>query len=333
MKYVRLLLVLLALGCGGSSLLVQALANTPDEPAATPSEQFPILSRFDLPRTYGYFIGDEIPVTLVLETSGNVVLDLINLPQPGEKFGPFEIRTLQLSSTTLPAGTKIYRAAYTLQYFGPTPMTTLFGPLEILYAFPPDRKLQESTYTYQRLLTQPAVIHMARLGPRQALPPVHIKGHVDDARLGLIRVFFILGTVLVLGAVGSLGWEGFTTWQRHRASASPRSAIEQTLQTLRHEASVLFRAPAAPTSLVAARLDHILREYVQTAYDVSASTLTTPELAAQLSSTPHTPDILRLLEQCEALRYQPASAPSAVGQELWQDTITLFEKLQEGLRS
>jgi hypothetical protein len=285
--------------------------------------------RFELPHAYGYFIGDEIPVTLVIETTGDVVLDLINLPRAGSKFGPFEIRALQLTSSTLPQGAKVYRAAYTLQYFGPTPFTTVFGPLEILYALPPAPHASAPTYTYQRLLTQPAVIHMARLGPRQALHPAQIKGDVDDTRTGSVWMWSILGTFLVLTAAGGWGWEQFTIWQQRRGKVvHPHTVTNQAIQTLRNEAAVLFRAPEGVASLVGARLDHILREYVQTIYQVPAFTLTTSELATQLNGAAQAQDIVRLLQQCETLKYQSPSVPPAVERELWWNTITLFEKLQ-----
>jgi hypothetical protein len=308
MKSVRLLFLLLALGCGGVYVAGHAFTSTPAAPVAIATEQFPILSRFEHPHSYGHFIGDEIPVTLVIETTGNVTLDLINLPQPGDKFGPFEIRQLQLTSATLSPGSKVYRAAYTL---------------------PPAPNLPQPTYTYKRLLTQPALIHLSRLGPLRPPRPLAIKGSVDDSRTGLMWVFFTGGTLLVLGAVGGLGWEQLTAWQRQRTRAAPPSMVsELTLQTLRHEATVLFRTSEGYASTIGARLDHILREYVQTVYRVPAFTLTTSELAGQLHGTPQAHDILSLLERCEALKHQAHRAPLAVERELWWDTIVLFEKLQ-----
>jgi hypothetical protein len=329
MKSARLLCLLLVLACGGVYVAGYAFTSSPTAPATSATEQFPILSRFEQPHSYGYFIGDEIPLTLVIETTGNVTLDLINLPHPGDKFGLFEIRQLQLTSATLSPGSKVYRAAYTLQYFGPTPMTALFGPLEILYALPPAANLPQPTYTYKRLLTQPALIHLSRLGPLRPPQPLAIKGSVDDSRNGLMWVFFTGGALLVLGAVGGLGWEQLTAWQRQRSRAAhPSTATELTLQTLRYEAAVLFRTPEGYASTIGARLDHLLREYVQTVYRVPAFTLTTSELARQLHDTPQACNILSVLEQCEALKYQPHPTPLAVERELWWDTIALFEKLQ-----
>jgi hypothetical protein len=329
MKGGRLLLILLALACGGSYIALRAFSITPTTPAVTPVERFPIVSKFELPRAYGHFIGDEIPVTLVIETTGDVVVDLINLPQVGETFGPFEVRALQLTTATLSQSDNVYRAAYTLQYFGPTPFTTVFGPLEILYAFPSSPDVSASTYTYKRLQTQPAVIHMARLGPQSSPYPVQIKGDVDDARTGTVWLFSILGAVLVLAAIGGWGWEQRIVWQRHWGRAAHRHTVtKQALQTLEDEAAILFRAPEGVTSLAGARLEHILREYMQTVYHVPAFTLTTSELTPQLNGTPEAQDLVCLLEQCEALKYQSPPISPAVERELWWHAVMLFEKLQ-----
>ena len=108
----------------------------------------------------------------------------------------------------------------------------------------------------------------------------------------------------------------------------PYTVTRNVLQTLRNEATVLFRAPEGVASLVGARLEHVLREYVQTIYQVPAFTLTTSELATQLNGAAQAQDIVGLLQQCEALKYQSPSVPPAVERELWWNTITLFEKLQ-----
>jgi hypothetical protein len=300
-------------------------------PAATALESFPILSRFELPRDYGYFIGDEIPLTLVIETGKDVVLDLVNLPQPGNKHGLFEIRALHLTSTTRPDATKVYRAAYTLQYFGPTPMTLPFGPLEILYALPPPTPGLTPHYTYQHLLTQPAILHLARIGPLRTAQMATFKGPWDDPRQGLAWALFSLGIALILPAIGRWGWAWYRTWQRrHGLAARSSTAAEQTLQRLQQEATDLFRPLQKPTPPMGIRLGHIIRTYLQTAHRVPAFTLTTSELAAHLNGAPYTGELLEVLEQCEALKCQPvAVTPPAAERELWWHTVTLFETLQK----
>jgi hypothetical protein len=330
MKHARTLLMLAVVVCLGGSLTVYALIAAQPAPASTPPEQFPILSQFELPRNYGYFIGDAIPVTLVIETAADVVLDLVNLPQKGDRHGLFEIRDLHLTSSPGENATQIYRVAYTLQYFGPTPYSTPFGPLEILYALPHEPKTAQPTYTYQRLLTQPAVIHIARLGPLRATQAIDLKGPIDDQRPEIIWISLFFGTLLLGIAVGGWGWEGYRAWQRYCALAlrTPTPA-ERALQTLHHDATTIFRPPTEDTLSIGAMLDHTIRTYLHDAYHIPAFTLTPAELASHLDCVPCAQEILNLIERCAALKYQPPTASLAAEQRLWWDTTALFEHLQQ----
>jgi hypothetical protein len=332
MMHARTLLILAVVVCFGGALSVYALITT--QPASTvtpaPPAQFPILSQFELSRDYGYFIGDEIPLTLVIETAADVVLDLVNLPQKGDTHGLFEIRDLHITSSPGENTTQIYRAAYILQYFGPTPYSAPFGPLEILYALPRAPGASQATYTYKRLLTQPAVIHIARLAPLRVTQAVQLKGPVDDQRAGIIWASFFFGTMLVLTAVGGWGWEGYRAWQRRRAlAARTPTPAERALQTLQHDATTLFCPPQEPPPPIGVTLDHIIRTYLHAAHQVPAFTLTPAELALHLEGVPHAQNLLRLIERCAALKYQPPAASLTAEQTLWRDTIALFEHLQE----
>jgi hypothetical protein len=330
MKPARTLLALAVVVCLGGYLTVHALITAQSAPPTTPPQQFPILPQFELPRGYGYFIGDEIPLTLVIETTADVVLDLVNLPQKGDTHGLFEIRDLHITSSAGENATQIYRAAYILQYFGPTPYSAPFGPLEILYALPHAPDASQPTYTYKRLLTQPAVIHIARLAPLRATQAVELKGPVDDQRAGIIWMSFFFGTMLVFIAVGGWGWEGYRAWQWRRALAARLSTpAERALQTLQRDATTIFHPPKEPTLPIGVTLDHTIRTYLHAAHQVSAFTLTPAELASHLESIPCAQEILNLIERCAALKYQPPTASLTAEQTLWWDTIALFEHLQK----
>ena len=122
--------------------------------AETPaSTRFPIVTRIDLPRDYGFFIGDEIPLTVIIEASPDVVLDLVNLPRAGEQHGKLEIREFKLTSTVGADRTTTYQAAYRMQYFGIAPFAISFEPLEILYAARQDRDEVANSYHYKSLFT------------------------------------------------------------------------------------------------------------------------------------------------------------------------------------
>jgi hypothetical protein len=329
----RMAFVILAVivSLSGYVMVHTLMPARPASATTAPSEQFPILPRFELPHNYGFFIGDPIPLTLVVETTNDVVLDLANLPRPGELLGFFEVRDLHITSATLPQTSTVYRAAYTLQYFGPTPLTAPFGPLEILYALRGEHDTS-SSYTYKRLLTQPAVIHMARISPHH--PTMHapqIKGPMPDQRTGFIWLSVALGAAMVLVAVGGWGKGWYQTWRQHRMFASqPPTAAARALHMLSQEAPLLLRSPGEPSLTAGGRLDTIVREYLQTEHGVPAFTLTPAELAAHLHDHPEAQAIVHLVEQCDALKYQPPTTSPEAEQRLWSEAMTLFEKLQKG---
>lgn len=288
------------------------------------------MSRFELPRDYGFFIGDAIPLTLVIEADREVILDLVNLPRAGNTHGLFEIRQMALHTTTLSNRTKVYRVAYTLQYFGPTPFTAPFGPLELLYALPDKAASLSAPYTYRSLFTQPAMVHLARLGPQYSTPAVTIKGPWDDARNDLVRGLAGLGAACMLAALWGWGrqWHRSGGWRRG-ASAQTLTTAEQAIQQLRQEATTVLQPPAAIPS-PGARLDHIVRTYIQATHHIPALTLTLAELATQLRNRPQGQALLEVLERCEALKYQPSSAARpAAERELWHSTVALFEAIQQ----
>jgi hypothetical protein len=296
--------------------------------AAVEAERFPILTRFEVPRNYGYFIGDEIPLTLVVETSQGVVLDLVNLPKKGEKHGLFEIRDVRLSTVPQAAGGMIYRAAYVLQYFGATPLTVLFEPLEILYARSVERSTTQ-TYSYQSLLTQSVPLNLARIGPYSPTNALDIKGPVTDSR-GLLRWGSLsMGVLFLLCATGAGGRQ----WYLARAyqqvcRGTVLSPAASTLEILRQE-GIAFRPITEAVCPDVERLQGLIRHYLYTTYAVSANTLTTTELGAFLHDKPCGKEMLDILERCDTVKYEPPPAARTDERQLWWETITVFEKLQK----
>jgi hypothetical protein len=314
------------LAAGASALVISwAILSHPALPAS-PSNRFPILSRFELPRDYGYFIGDEIPLTLVIETTSDVILNLVNLPQPGDKHGLFEIRDLTITSASPRRGHTVYRAAYILQYFGATPLRAQFERLEVLYALPNDRVGPDNTYAYKSLFTQPVTINLARISPLQTTPAINIKGPLSDRRSGLIWTGFTAGGLLLLTAVCGWLWE----WRRHclhqRAQQStPPSAVDTALQALRQHG---FARPLdEPVVPVALRLSQIIRKYLQDAFALPAFALTTTELASCLDHQPLVQELLYILTRCDTLKYQQSGGSPAEERQLWWEALALFEKL------
>ena len=336
MKKVFILLGLTAIVGLCGYLTVPTFVHPRSAPSAALSKQFPIFSRFELPRDYGYFIGDEIPLTLVIETAGDIVLDLVNLPNKGNQHGLFEIRDRQMTSSINANATKLYRVAYTLQYFGPAPWSEPFGPLEILYALPPDPNVSGQAPIYKRLLTQPAVIHIARIGPVQPTWIPQIKGLQDDQRSVAIWLSFTLGMAMMSTAIAAWGWQWYTRWQHRRTVsahllplAAAQVAAAQALHKLRHEGAFVFHAPEESPPSVGARLDYIVREYLYTRYGVPAFNLTPAELTVHLNGAPGAPAILSVLERCASLKYQAPATIPVRERQLWKEATTLFETPQE----
>lgn len=309
-----------------SYLAVEALAEETPEPAAPAPEPFPIVTRFDIPRDYGYFIGDEIPLTLYIETAKHAVLDLVNLPRKGEQHGLFEIRDFALTSTYDAAGGIVYRAAYRLQYFGAAPLTIQFVPLEILYALAKDNSAHVSSY--RSLFTQPVTINISRIGPYQPTQALDPKGPLTDARADLVWLPCLLGTTFLFLAMG--GWR--QTWRQYRRQQrSPEgvqtSNIDKALHALRLPTGHLGFLHVETLS-ASARLGHIIRDYLQAAWNVPAFTLTPAELAARLQGETRAQPLLDLLQQCDTYTYQPTT-DQAAERLLWEATLTLFEHLDK----
>jgi hypothetical protein len=296
---------------------------------STETERFPIVTRYEVARNYGYFIGDEIALNLVIETARGVVLDLVNFPKKGEKHGLFEIRDVHLSRIRQPEGGTMYRAAYVLQYFGATPITAFFEPLEILYALSEERAATSQTYRYKSLLTQRMPLSLARIGPYGPTPALEMKGPAVDTRPALVWGSASLGIVLLLISVGigSRQWYVSRKYARssRRTVLSPAAA---TLETLRQEGVAL--RPISDTAFPGVeRLQELIRLYIHQAYGISAKSLTTREMTALLHDKALGKDILDILDRCDALKYEPPSHSQEDVRQLWWETMTVFEKLQK----
>ncbi len=329
MKPTRTVLIaLIAAGLG--ALLATHLRPSP-EPLTTPATtRFPIVSRVELQRPFGYFIGDEIPLTLVVETPQDVVIDLVNLPRKGEQHGPFEVRNVTLHATSPRSGRRGYRADYTLQYFGVTPRIAQFDGVEILYARPEDRLGPDDRYHYRSLITQPVTISLSRLGPYGPTTALGPKGLWDDRRSGLVWASSLVGLALFLA--GSSGW--WRQWRRAVRQRKPHAEmapdpLASTLQTLRQEGH--FDCPHDQAAFPwAERLADILRHHVDAILPLPVASLTTAELATHLESRPGGSELLYLLERCDALKYQLPCDSQAEAQQLWWEALALFEKFHQG---
>jgi hypothetical protein len=308
-------------------ILAEPEAEPEAEAETAPSERFPIVTRIELTRDYGFFIGDEIPLTVIIKASADAVLDLVNLPRTGEQHGQFEIRDFNLTSTVSADRTTTYRAAYHMQYFGIAPLTIPFNPLEILYAVRQDRDAVAKAYNYKSLFTQPVSIHISRIGPHQPTPALDPKGPMKDPRTALFWLPVIGGALCMVAALG--GW-GRGYWQirkqRLGSEAGTLTAVEKTLARL-HRAEVKPARSDEGLAPDAAHLGAIVRAYLQDACGVSAYALTPAELAVRLEAPQQVQDVVGLLQRCEMLKYQSDDTSEAEEYFLWEEAVTLFEQL------
>jgi hypothetical protein len=292
-----------------------------------PSERFPIVTRIELPRDYGFFIGDEIPLTVIIEASPDAVLDLVNLPRAGEQHGQLEIRHFKLTSTVRADRTTTYQAAYRMQYFGIAPFTISFEPLEILYAARQDRDEIANAYHYKSLFTQSVSINISRIGPYRSTPALEPKGPLHDRRTVFFWIPIIGGALCMVAAFGGLGRESWQVWKQWSgAEADALTAAEKTLERLRRGEAT----PALSAESLAPAVSHlgaIVRAYLQDACGISAYTLTPSELAARLEASQQVQDVVGLLQRCETLKYQPDETSEAEEHFLWEEAVTLFERL------
>jgi hypothetical protein len=311
--------------------VVSSGGATPEAQPESQSEEaepFPIVTRLEMARAYGYFIGDEIPLTLEIEAHAGVVLDLVNLPREGEQHGLFEVRHFLLTAVDQPHARQLYRVDYRLQYFGAAPLTLQFEPLEILYASEQNRDDITKRYLYKSLFTQPLTIDIARIGPYRPTSPLNPKGPVNETRPWRIWIATAVGSLCVLAAMGASAWECWRALQRRRGRLyDGHSAIAQTLQRLRREETP--RAPSRqPDATAVSALGGIVREYLNQAWSVSAYTLTPSELASRLEdSAPEVQGVLALLQQCDTLKYQPGTQNEEEEHVLWDEAVTLFEQM------
>lgn len=289
------------------------------------TKRFPVVTRLEVQRAYGFFVGDEIPLTLEIETERGVVLDLVNLPRQGEQHGAFEVRDFHLTSVDQPQARRLYRADYRLQYFGVAPLTLQFEPLEILYASARDRDAATQRYIYKSLFTQPITVDISRLGPYRPTPALDPKGPLDDPRSWRIWIAAVLGSLCVLAVMVGSGRDWWV-YNRQRWEAHNRSAAAQTLERLRQEEAPRVQSQTEATA--GSALGGIVREYLNNAWDVPAHTLTPSELADRLEdSTPQVQDVLALLQQCDALKYQPGVPDTDDEHVLWDEAVVLFEQM------
>jgi hypothetical protein len=295
-----------------------------DRPPVPAGQPFPILPRIELPREYGFFVGDEIPLTLIVEVAAGARIDLVNLPQKGNTHGVFEVRDVHIKEALQGHGKRVYRLEYLLQYFGPAPLTVIFPPLEILYAHDQERDAVSGAYDYHTLLTQPAHIHIARLGPLAPADARTVAAPFADERTPLTWGLIGLGGLcLAVGSCG-LGRQGYRQLAAfRRATGGAPTPEAQALEALRG-VEHLTREERLPE--VSVQVSEIVRRFLGEVYLFSPFTKTTAELVQALPDGLYRQEVHRLLSDCDVLKFGARPGSRQASQALLSWAVGLIQR-------
>jgi hypothetical protein len=290
---------------------------TATQHAFAPREPFPITIDFDCPRNFGFHIGDEIPLTVTLEASRHVVVDLVNLPQKRENHGPFEIRDMKVDRHRKGEQT-VYTVSYRLQSFTPAIAVDrlTFPPLRISYATKDDWNPVTSAYDYRNLLSQPFDILVSRTATFFG-PMKDVKGPVTDRRAAVMwQVALVVGTVLTLLGLITWPWEFIRKkWQAERAEEA-ETAVDRAIQALEKARENCFNYDDHRKHLFF-EINRILRSFLKEACDLRTANRPSMEILHQLRDRPFYENLSTLVTRINQVIYEgdaPVDVESIVRQ-------------------
>ena len=275
-----------------------------EEGDSSDHEAFPITVDFHCPRNFGFHIGDEIPLTVTLETREGPVVDLVNLPREEEIHGPFEVRNVRVHKRRKGDGT-IYTVVYQLQSFEPAIAVDRlkFPPLRISYATKGDWNPVESKYHYRSLFSQPFDIFVSRTAAYYG-PMKDIKGLIMDERAAVIwRVTIVVGGLIVFVALITWPWEFVRRRRRvgeQSANPTPRDRALKTLQEARercfnyedHRKHLFFE------------INTILRDFLKDVYGLNTANRPSMEIVHQLKDRPFYEELKGLVARINQVIYE-----------------------------
>jgi hypothetical protein len=278
---------------------------------------FPITIDFECPRNFGFHIGDEIPLTIRLEAKEGTLLDLVNLPQPKENHGPFEIRDLSVRKHHQ-TGRTIYTVFYRLQTFTPAVAVDrlIFPPLRIYYATKEDWNPVESEYHYRGLFSQPFEIFASRtasfFGPMKDL-----KGPILDKRAAMMwKMALAVGGVMFLMGFVTWPWELFFRTRRARAQWPELTARDRALKALETARENCFNYDDHRKRLFF-EVNSILRNFLKEVCGLDTANRSSMEIMNALSDQPYHEDLRGFVSRINQVIYEgdpPADVESMVRQ-------------------
>ena len=259
----------------------------------------PLSGRFEAPRSFGYHIGDLIPLTLIIEAKPGVVVDLESLPRAGERAGLFEIRTVRTDRSQTASGS-VYRIEFALQTFIPATwaLAAFFPSLDLRVALPEDR-LSDGDYVFRKVTLAPYPILLSPTvrGPTELRAN---KGSVLPKLGWMVWSSLVLGALFI--ALGlARGARDLAAWRR--SSRLARSTAEEralrALRTLRER----YAACEDKTPLLFMRATSVLRRFLREECGIAAGTQTVPQIRERFRGHPLENDLRAVLERCNEVLY------------------------------
>lgn len=280
-------------------------------------EGFPITIDFHCPRSFGFHIGDEIPLTVTLEAREGIIVDLVNLPQKNETHGPFEVRDVRVRKHR-ERGRTIYTVFYRLQSFRPAVAVDRlsFPPLRISYATKEDWNPVESTYHYRGLFSQSFDIFVSRTATYFG-PMKDMKGPVMAKKAAFRwKVVTVLGTVLALVAFIAWPWEFIRKRRRVTRQSPSVTARDRALKALQQARENCFNYEDHRKRLFF-EINTILRNFLKDVGGLNSANRPSVQIMNQLKDRPCYEELKGLVARINQVIYEgdaPVDVESIVRQ-------------------
>lgn len=265
---------------------------------------FPVIVDFESTRNFGFHVGDEIPLTIIMKVEHGSILDLVNLPKKNESHGPFEIRGVNIRKRKKRDQTE-YKVSYRLQSFEPAIAVDrlTFPPLRIFYATDRDWNRKESKYEYQTLFSQTFDILVSRtatyMGPMKAL-----KGPIGDRKGTILwKASMTIGSFMIILALFT--W--FLDFIRKRRISSGKdqvfSSSDRALKALQQARENCFNHEDHRKHLFF-EVNAILRDFLKEVCGLDAANRPTMEIVKLLKDRPYYDELNGLVERINQVVYE-----------------------------
>jgi len=320
-------LIFLATFFALGSLSIANPADRAGEKSPPDPEPFPVTIDFHCVRNFGFHIGDEIPLTVMLEAKKGSIIDLVNLPKEKETHGSFEIRDLKVRECRKSDRT-VYTVDYRLQSFEPAIAVdrVSFPPLRISYATKENWNPKESKYHYQSLYAQPFEVFVSRIATYIG-PMKDIKGPIKDKK-ALIgwKVTAILGSLMVF--LPFIAWllEFIRKRRRVVSKSTNLSAPDRALKALQQARENCFNYDDHRKRLFF-EVNAILRDFLKDACGLNVPNRSSLEIIDQLKDCPFYKELKGLVDKINQVIYE--GAPPVDVESIVKQFSMLLEKIDE----